>query len=102
MCYVTFVKKIEEGFTFSSYFQVLELQATNAELQKKLLLMEKDIVGKDPVDSQKEPDLINLSTPIKVLKVTVKSFLRHIISFTSYIRCLEYICAKLTFGLMLI
>ncbi|XP_016404095.1 myomegalin-like isoform X3 [Sinocyclocheilus rhinocerous] len=45
--------------------KVLELQAVNAELQNKLLLMEKDIVGKDPVDSQKEPDLIKLSTPIK-------------------------------------
>uniref|UniRef100_A0A8C1PC53 CDK5 regulatory subunit associated protein 2 n=1 Tax=Cyprinus carpio TaxID=7962 RepID=A0A8C1PC53_CYPCA len=54
--------------------KVLELQAVNAELQKKLLLMEQDIVGKDPTDSQKEPDLINLSTPIKVLKITVKSF----------------------------
>uniref|UniRef100_A0A8C1BFP6 CDK5 regulatory subunit associated protein 2 n=1 Tax=Cyprinus carpio carpio TaxID=630221 RepID=A0A8C1BFP6_CYPCA len=45
--------------------KVLELQSVNAELQKKLLLMEQDIVGKDPTDSQKEPDLINLSTPIK-------------------------------------
>lgn len=35
--------------------------------------MEKDIVGKDPVDSEKEPDLINLSTPIKVLRITVYS-----------------------------
>ncbi|XP_073680203.1 CDK5 regulatory subunit-associated protein 2 isoform X2 [Garra rufa] len=43
--------------------KVLELQAVNAELQKKLLMMEKGIVGSDPVDSQIEPDLINLSTP---------------------------------------
>lgn len=62
-----------ENVTSSSHFQVLELQAVNAELQKKLLLMEKDIVGKDPVDSEKEPDLINLSTPIKVLRITVYS-----------------------------
>ncbi|KAF4098928.1 hypothetical protein G5714_020958 [Onychostoma macrolepis] len=52
--------------------KVLELQAVNAELQKKLLLMEKDIVGKDPVDSQKEPDLINLSTPIKQTPIQQK------------------------------
>ncbi|XP_016128229.1 CDK5 regulatory subunit-associated protein 2-like isoform X6 [Sinocyclocheilus grahami] len=45
--------------------KVFELQAVNAELQNTLLLMEKDIVGKDLVDSQKEPDLIKLSTPIK-------------------------------------
>uniref|UniRef100_A0A671Q9U8 CDK5 regulatory subunit-associated protein 2-like n=1 Tax=Sinocyclocheilus anshuiensis TaxID=1608454 RepID=A0A671Q9U8_9TELE len=52
--------------------KVLELQAINAELQKKLLLMEKDIVGKDPIDSQKEPDLINLSTPIKQTPIQQK------------------------------
>ncbi|XP_050948435.1 CDK5 regulatory subunit-associated protein 2 isoform X2 [Labeo rohita] len=52
--------------------KVLELQAVNAELQKKLLLMEKDIVGKDPVDSEKEPDLINLSTPIKQTPIQQK------------------------------
>ncbi|KTG35978.1 hypothetical protein cypCar_00024135 [Cyprinus carpio] len=45
--------------------KILELQAVNAELQNKLLLTEKDIVGKDPVDYQKEPDLINLLTPVK-------------------------------------
>ncbi|XP_042634516.1 CDK5 regulatory subunit-associated protein 2-like isoform X4 [Cyprinus carpio] len=52
--------------------KVLELQAVNAELQKKLLLMEQDIVGKDPTDSQKEPDLINLSTPIKQTPIQQK------------------------------
>ncbi|XP_073727651.1 CDK5 regulatory subunit-associated protein 2 isoform X5 [Misgurnus anguillicaudatus] len=45
--------------------KILELQAVNAELQKKMELMEKGIVGNDPRDSQTEPDLINLSTPIK-------------------------------------
>ncbi|XP_026091054.1 CDK5 regulatory subunit-associated protein 2-like isoform X3 [Carassius auratus] len=45
--------------------KVLELQAVNAELQKKLLQMEKDILGKDCIDFQKEPDLFNLSTPNK-------------------------------------
>lgn len=69
---MSFLSNKIERFTFSSYFQVLELQAVNAELQNKLLLTEKDIVGKDPVDHQKEPDLINLLTPVKVLKVTVK------------------------------
>ncbi|XP_052443753.1 myomegalin isoform X2 [Carassius gibelio] len=52
--------------------KVLELQAVNAELQNKLLQMEKDIVGKDPVDYQKEPDLINLSTPIKQTQIQQK------------------------------
>ncbi|KAK7131585.1 hypothetical protein R3I94_016644 [Phoxinus phoxinus] len=42
--------------------KVLELQAVNAELQKRV---ENDIKGNDPRDSQKEPDLINLSTPTK-------------------------------------
>ncbi|XP_051961433.1 myomegalin-like isoform X2 [Xyrauchen texanus] len=46
--------------------KVLELQAVNAELQKRLI--EKGIVGNDPRDSLKEPDLINLSTPTKILK----------------------------------
>ncbi|XP_051734860.1 CDK5 regulatory subunit-associated protein 2 isoform X2 [Ctenopharyngodon idella] len=45
--------------------KVLELQAVNAELQKRLVLMENDLMGSDPRDSQKEPDLINLSTPTK-------------------------------------
>ncbi|XP_043085814.1 LOW QUALITY PROTEIN: CDK5 regulatory subunit-associated protein 2 [Puntigrus tetrazona] len=52
--------------------KVLELQAVNADLQKKLLLVEKDIVGKDLVVSQKEPDLINLSTPIKQTSIQQK------------------------------
>ncbi|KAK2872302.1 hypothetical protein Q8A67_022199 [Cirrhinus molitorella] len=52
--------------------KILELQAVNAELQKKLLLMEKDIVANDPVDSQIEPDLINLSTPIKQTPIQQK------------------------------
>ncbi|XP_059381815.1 myomegalin-like isoform X3 [Carassius carassius] len=52
--------------------KVLELQAVNAELQNKMLMMEKDIVGKDPVDYQKEPDLINLSTPIKQTQIQQK------------------------------
>ncbi|XP_056302871.1 CDK5 regulatory subunit-associated protein 2 isoform X2 [Danio aesculapii] len=45
--------------------KVLELEAVNAELQKKLVLMEKDTAGNAPVGShsQKEPDLIDLSTP---------------------------------------
>ncbi|XP_051537417.1 myomegalin-like isoform X2 [Myxocyprinus asiaticus] len=46
--------------------KVSELQAVNAELQKRL--MEKGIVGNDPRDSLKEPDLIKLSTPTKILK----------------------------------
>lgn len=47
--------------------KVLELEAVNAELQKKLVLMEKDSVGNAPIGShsQKEPDLIDLSTPTK-------------------------------------
>ncbi|XDV38204.1 hypothetical protein PO909_007662 [Leuciscus waleckii] len=45
--------------------KVLELQAVNAELQKRVVLMENDIKGNDPRDSQKEPDLSNLSTPTK-------------------------------------
>ncbi|XP_042603548.1 CDK5 regulatory subunit-associated protein 2-like isoform X1 [Cyprinus carpio] len=52
--------------------KVLELQAVNAELQNKLLLTEKDIVGKDPVDYQKEPDLINLLTPVKQTPIQQK------------------------------
>lgn len=43
----------------------------NAELQKKLVLMEKGIVGNDPEDTQKEPDLINLLTPVKVLSHSI-------------------------------
>ncbi|XP_073668675.1 CDK5 regulatory subunit-associated protein 2 isoform X5 [Paramisgurnus dabryanus] len=45
--------------------KISELQALNAELQRKMVLMEKGIVGNDPRDSQTEPDLINLLTPIK-------------------------------------
>ncbi|XP_067280226.1 CDK5 regulatory subunit-associated protein 2 isoform X3 [Pseudorasbora parva] len=45
--------------------KVLELQAVNAELQKRLVLMENDIMGNDPRDSQKDPDLINLTKPTK-------------------------------------
>ncbi|XP_073790384.1 CDK5 regulatory subunit-associated protein 2 isoform X11 [Danio rerio] len=47
--------------------KVLELEAVNAELQKKLVLLEKDTVGNAPIGShsQKEPDLIDLSTPTK-------------------------------------
>ncbi|KAG1926239.1 CDK5 regulatory subunit-associated protein 2 isoform X5 [Pimephales promelas] len=45
--------------------KVLELQAVNAELQKRMVLMENDIKGNDPRDSQKDPDLINLYTPTK-------------------------------------
>ncbi|XP_067233045.1 myomegalin-like isoform X4 [Chanodichthys erythropterus] len=45
--------------------KVLELQTVNAELQKRLVLMENDIMGNEPRDSQEEPDLINLSTPTK-------------------------------------
>uniref|UniRef100_A0A8C0XWQ8 CDK5 regulatory subunit associated protein 2 n=1 Tax=Cyprinus carpio carpio TaxID=630221 RepID=A0A8C0XWQ8_CYPCA len=52
--------------------KILELQAVNAELQNKLLLTEKDIVGKDPVDYQKEPDLINLLTPVKQTQIQQK------------------------------
>lgn len=52
---------------FYSHIQILELQAVNVELQKKLVLMEKGIVGHNPKDSQTEPDLINLLTPVKVL-----------------------------------
>ncbi len=52
-CYVIFVKQNWKIY-ISLLFQVLELQAVNSELQKKLLLMEKDIVGKDPVVSQKD------------------------------------------------
>ncbi|XP_051534202.1 CDK5 regulatory subunit-associated protein 2-like isoform X2 [Myxocyprinus asiaticus] len=48
--------------------KVSELQAINAELQKRLELMEKGIVGNDPRDSQKEPDHIKRSTPSKILK----------------------------------
>ncbi|KAI7795827.1 myomegalin [Triplophysa rosa] len=45
--------------------KILELQAVNAELQKKLVPMEKGTVGNNPEDSQTEPDFINLSTPTK-------------------------------------
>jgi len=60
--------KFDGYLTFYSHFQVLELQAVNAELQKRMVLMENDIKGNDPRDSQKDPDLINLYTPTKVLK----------------------------------
>ncbi|XP_051959651.1 centrosome-associated protein CEP250-like [Xyrauchen texanus] len=55
--------------------KVSELQAINAELQKRLELMEKGIVGNDPRDSQKEPDLIKRSTPSKILKQTQEELL---------------------------